>query len=486
QVCDQWRIRGNLSYNAGKLSEAEEHYSMGINAVSCDSIRGCVMKPLLLCYSNRAATRMSLKRMMEAIEDCEKASELEPTFLKATLRAGNCYLVLGDVESAVQCYTKCLGSETDVHLDRRLIIEAADGLQKAKKVAESSDQAAKLLNEGTKNSALNAVICIEKALSTSCFSECLLEMKGEALCILWRFDEMIRLCEQTLHVAKLNVKVDDRLGDHGGKCTRADLWRWNLQIKAYYHLGRFDMALDLIKKLESMPIKPLKLKNVTQRSSVEIASVIQELLRLKSSGNESFKSGRYNEAIEYYTAAVSKSYESRRFMAICLCNRAAAYQSLNQFADAILDCSLAIALDEKYHKALSRRAMLHEMIRDYEQSASDLQILISLLQTESDSSDKRELISTARSRLSFVEKMAKNETPLDFHRILGVKASDSEAEIKKAYRKAALKHHPDKARQGLAWNDEGEDWNGVWERIQSEAERLFKMIGEAYSVLSDT
>lgn len=42
--------------------------------------------------------------------------------------------------------------------------------------------------------------------------------------------------------------------------------------------------------------------------------------------------------------------ESRPFAAICFCNRAAAHQALGQIADAIADCSLAIALDRNYSK----------------------------------------------------------------------------------------------------------------------------------------
>lgn len=61
---------------------------MGINSVPHISTVGYSMKPLLLCYSNRAATRMSLGRMREAIGDCTKASELDSDFLKVTLRAG--------------------------------------------------------------------------------------------------------------------------------------------------------------------------------------------------------------------------------------------------------------------------------------------------------------------------------------------------------------------------------------------------------------
>lgn len=45
------------------------------------------MKPLALCYSNRAATRISLGRMREALGDCAVAAEVDPDFLKVYVRA---------------------------------------------------------------------------------------------------------------------------------------------------------------------------------------------------------------------------------------------------------------------------------------------------------------------------------------------------------------------------------------------------------------
>ena len=60
--------------------------------------------------------------------------------------------------------------------------------------------------------------------------------------------------------------------------------------------------------------------------------------------------GKYTEAVENYTAALSCNIKSCPFMAICFCNRAAAHQALGQIADAIADCSVAIALDGNYAK----------------------------------------------------------------------------------------------------------------------------------------
>mmetsp|Transcript_17066 Transcript_17066/g.39844 ORF Transcript_17066/g.39844 Transcript_17066/m.39844 type:complete len:230 (-) Transcript_17066:30-719(-) len=56
----------------------------------------------------------------------------------------------------------------------------------------------------------------------------------------------------------------------------------------------------------------------------------------------------------------------------------------------------------------------------------------------------------------------------DFYAVLDVARDASDAEIKKAYRKAALRWHPDK-------NPEEKD----------NADRMFKLVAEAYDVLSD-
>ncbi|WCJ43999.1 Heat shock protein DnaJ with tetratricopeptide repeat [Euphorbia peplus] len=231
-------------------------------------------------------------------------------------------------------------------------------------------------------------------------------------------------------------------------------------------------------------------------SLASLASGIQELLRHKVAGNEAFQAGKHSEAIEHYIDALS-NVESRPFAAICFCNQAAAYKALNQVTDVVGDCSMAIALDGSYLKAISKRAILYEMIRDYGQ-ASDLRRLVGILTkqveekiNQSGSSDRSGNLANdlrqAHMRLSTFEEEARNEIPLDMYLILGIEPSASALEIKKAYRKAALRHHSDKAGQSLARTETEDDRlsKEIGEEIHKHADRRFKMIGEAYAVLSD-
>ncbi|KAG6638452.1 uncharacterized protein LOC122278906 [Carya illinoinensis] len=503
ETCDQLRIRGNQAYKDQELSKAEDLYTQGIVSVPSSERLGCCLRPLLLCYSNRAATRMFLGRIREALGDCVMAITLDPNFLKAQMRAANCHLVLGEVDDALRCFNKCLESGGGVCLDRKVILEAADGLQKAQKVAENTNRAAKLLEQKTSDATLIALEIIAEALSISLYSEKLLEMKAEALYMLHKYEEAIQLCEQSLSFAEKNCASLSTVANvEGYGCevySTIRLWRWCLIPKCYFHLGRLEAALELIQKLEQAEsIRDGYIKKNLELST-SLAVTIHELLRHKRAGNEAFQTRKYTEAIEHYTIALSSNVKSRPFAAICLCNRAAAYQALGQTADAIADCSLAVALDGNYAKAVRRRATLHEMIRDYKQAASDLQRLVSILENCFDKKAKQsgtpdrstssvKELRQAQKHLPLMEEKAKEGIPLDFYLILGIKPSDPASDIKKAYRKAALRHHPDKAGQFLARSesgDEGRLWKEISQEVHKDADRLFKMIGEAYAVLSD-
>ncbi|KAL1552965.1 hypothetical protein AAHA92_13701 [Salvia divinorum] len=484
ESCEKWRLRGNQAYAKGDFSKAEDYYTQGVNCISQNETSRSCLRALMLCYSNRAATRMSLGRLRDALEDCRRASELDPSFLKVQARAASCYLTLGDVENATVHFTKCLQAGPDVCTDRKLLVEASEGLEKTKKVADCMVKAAELLGRRSTSDIACAVSIISDGLMISSYSEKLLQMKVDALLMLKNYEELIRFCEQLLGSVECNFLTPFRA------------WCSSLVVKSYFYLGRLEEALTFLKKQDEQ-LSLIERGSRTLESMIPLAGTIRELLHHKAAGNEAYKSGKHSEAVEHYTAAISCSVESRPFTAICFCNRAAAYRSMGQPLDAIADCCLAIALDRNYYKAISRRAAIYEMIRDYGQAVADLQNLVCLLSEEvekkmnpSVKSDKADIVNEirqARLKVLEMEEFTRNETPLNMYLILGVEPSAPASEIKKAYRKAALKYHPDKAGHSLARNDNSDDpiWKEIAEEVHKDADRLFKIIGEAYAVLSD-
>ncbi|KAG7555045.1 DnaJ domain [Arabidopsis suecica] len=493
EACEKWRLRGNNAYKIGDLSRAEESYTQGIDSVPrIETSRNC-LRALMLCYSNRAATRMALGRMREAIADCTMASSIDSNFLKVQVRAGNCYLSLGEIEDASRYFKKCLQSGSEICVDRKIIVEASEGLQKAQRVSECMHEAGRRLQLRTSTDVEKALEILEESLLISSYSEKLLTMKGEALLMLEKYEAAIKLCEQTFDLAGKNSPPDSH---DAPKDINFRIWQCHLMLKSNFYMGKLEEAIASLEKQEQLLSATKREGNKTLESSIPLAATIRELLRLKSAGNEAFQSGRHTEAVEHYTAALAWNVESRPFTAVCFCNRAAAYKALGQFSDAIADCSLAIALDQNYSKAISRRATLFEMIRDYGQAASDMERYVTILTKQMEektsgildrSTSMANDIRQARIRLSELEEKSRKENSLDMYLVLGVVPSCSASDIRKAYRKAALKHHPDKAGQSLTRNETKDErlWKEIGEEVRKDTDKLFKMIGEAYAVLSD-
>ncbi|KAH7288655.1 hypothetical protein KP509_31G035700 [Ceratopteris richardii] len=507
EVCEGWRLRGNQAYANGDFPRAEEYYSRGASSVSPDETSQSCIRASMLCYSNRAATRMAVGRMREALADCKRAMVVDPGFLRVRLRAASCHLALGESKAAADMFEDCMKyAKESVKPDSKILTEALEGVKKCQQVDEYSERARKLLEKQTLTDATSSLRLINEALAISSVSESLNELKAHALLSNRRYEECIRFCEASLPAAERNhwSTVPEKHNDLKEACQNNEkvhlqLWRWRLSAKALFYLGRLEDAVDLLKKHEDI-LSADTVDNFTKSTSLApMLANIRDLLQQKAVGNEAFQLGNHAEAIEHYTAALACNGDSRPFNAVCFCNRAAASQALGHVADAIADCSRAIVLDAKYPKALSRRATLHEVIRDYGQACNDLRRLVALLEdyeAEGKNSHVAKAASSnmniqdlkqAKERLQKGEEEMRKGHPVDHYMVLGLNSTCSPAEIKKAYRKAALKHHPDKAGQFLARGENADDslWKEVGDEVCKDSERLFKLIAEAYAILSD-
>jgi len=134
---------------------------------------------------------------------------------------------------------------------------------------------------------------------------------------------------------------------------------------------------------------------------------------------------------------------------------------LGKNAEAVKDCSKAIEIDPNYLKAFTRRANCYLALEQYEEAVRDFERAHQLDEEDQD---------ITRSLRSAKLELKKSKRK-DYYKILGLAKTAQDDDIKKAYRKLALKYHPDK-------NQESEE-------TKLKAEQMFKDVGEAYAVLSD-
>lgn len=132
-------------------------------------------------------------------------------------------------------------------------------------------------------------------------------------------------------------------------------------------------------------------------------------------------------------------------------------QQLKNYDAAIADCTRALQLDPSYLKARKTKARAlgesgswEEALREYKDIA------------ETNPSEPGIMKDVRHAEMELKKSQRK-----DYYKILGVEKDASDADIKKAYRKLAIIHHPDK-------NPDDE-----------QAAERFKDIGEAYETLSD-
>jgi DnaJ family protein C protein 7 len=211
--------------------------------------------------------------------------------------------------------------------------------------------------------------------------------------------------------------------------------------------------------------------------SAKLRRLIRKAEDLKKKANDAFKTEKWQIAIDLYTNCLDVDPRNASYNARILTNRAATWSKLGRHSDAFEDASLAIAACETWAKGYIRRGTAGVAMADLEHlqgAVRDFTKACELLaaQPETDGS-KEGALREAESGLKHAKAGLKAAKRKDYYKILEVERSCNDDAIKKAYRKAALKWHPDKHAMGEPQ-----------ERLK--AESMFKDVTEAYSVLSDS
>lgn len=309
--------KGNEAFYSGDYEEAVMYYTRSLSAL-----------PTATAYNNRAQAEIKLQRWSSALEDCEKALELEPGNIKALLRRATTYK------------------------HKNKFLEAVDDLRKVLQAEPDNDLAKKTLSE------------VERELKNSePASE--LQTKGK----------------------RMVIEEVENSGDEGGKGDGDDHENDSVDMAAMGNIQKKLMvrseggrrsrrARTPVPRAEQQGGQPeTATASISDNHDPEQRRAADSPGDLKSRGNELFRGGQFSEAAAQYSAAIAQleptGSENADELSILYSNRAACYLKEGNCRGCIQDCDRALELHPFSVKPLLRRAMAYETLEQYRSAYVD-------------------------------------------------------------------------------------------------------------------
>ncbi|KAH7918272.1 TPR-like protein [Leucogyrophana mollusca] len=423
---DTVKEQGNVAFKAKRYGEAIDLYSKAIG-----------MDPSEPSYlTNRAASYIALKRFRPALSDCQQAATLQSASpsSKTLIRLARCQFALGSTQPALSSLRTVIALETS----------NTAALQMQEKVLELE---AHLRNfeaaKGRKEWGM-ARLALDKCLQS-------IEAEGNEIPTQWR------LWRVELDLARGNWDAANTSANDALRLDGNSPEALTLRGLVLFLSGKLPQATQHVQS--ALRLDP------GHESAQRLRKRIKDVERLKEEGNTAFKSGNLQEAIDKYTETIDRIGEAEeegkggQIRATLLSNRATTLVKLERYDEALSDTESSLALYPTSFKALRTRARINLHLEKYDAAIADFKSSMEQADFDGNDADVRSL----RTELRKAEAALKRSKTKDYYKILGVARDCTDAEIKKAYRKESLKHHPDK----------GGD------------EEKFKLASEAYAVLSD-
>ncbi|KIK79156.1 hypothetical protein PAXRUDRAFT_834232 [Paxillus rubicundulus Ve08.2h10] len=425
-TADDIKEQGNAAFRDKRYNVAIDLYTKAIEMKQTE--------PSFL--TNRAASYMALKRFRLALADCQQAAALqsvEPSS-KTLIRLARCQLALGSSEPALTTLRSVFSLEPS----------NATALQLQEKVLELGAHLRNLDNARRRK---------EWAMARLALDKCLQSIEGED----GEVPTQWRLWRVELELARANWDAANIAANDCLKFDPNSPEALALRGLVLFLSGKLPQALQHVGS--ALRLDP------EHEAASRLRKRIKDVERLKEEGNTAFKSGKLQEATTLYTECLDRIGEvveegkGGQIRATLLSNRATTLVKLERYDDALSDTEASLSLVPTSFKALRTRARINLHLEKFDAAVVDFRSSVESAESENAQADARSL----KAELKKAEAALKRSKTKDYYKIIGVPRDCSEADIKKAYRRESLKHHPDK----------GGD------------EEKFKLLVEAHAVLSD-
>ena len=415
QEAEKYKIKGNEAFRKQNYEQAITFYTQAIE-----------IQEKAAFFSNRAFCFMKTNKLEDALSDALYATKIEPGFFRSYSRASQIYLMKGEIELAEEILAKGIAYVEDGEKLRnemtnlkviKVHLSKLETLVKQKRYRE-------------------AVSPLEQIMEKCPEDDPLILKKIDILCLANNLEDAIAFTEN--NEKRLNHMYPPQFYNQMAK-----VYRYNndlVKAKQYAQMG---------------------LRNDPDSTELKTAfKFIKKLDSEKQNATNLFKSGKYEEAAKKYKELTTLDPQNGKFNAVLLANRATCFKKLGKKTECLTELKLAVKYDDKYGKAYLKMADIEEEEGDYE-SARDSIVKAKELDPSLD----------IEGRLQRVTKKLNSQEKKDYYKVLGIDKNANDKDIKKAYRKLAMKWHPDK-------HSHNED-------AKKKANRMFREINEAHDILSN-
>ena len=385
------------------------------------------IEPSAELYYQRASTCLKQHLYDNAISDLTASIQQDTTYIRSYLQRAKLYKLLGQCPTALTDIQHVLSHKAD----HKSAQEEWTKVQRCIGLGEKVDGLIESKQWKSARDVLNEVL----AIATD--SEHLL----------------LQRCRSHLALGDTDLVLLDtrKILQHNSKNLQALILRGD----AYYQLNELETARSHYS--QALKSDPEHSESKTRFRSLKV------LMKHLTSGDTAATQNQHTDAVESYKSALAVDPTHKILVRQLNQKLAEQYIKLKQPTEALKCVNIALRDDTTDIHLLKLRAEAHILAEQYQQAINDYQQCLQAHNQEQ----------SCQQGLHNAQALLKRSTQIDYYKVLEVKRTADDREIKKAYRKQSLKYHPD---QLLGSSEE--------EKEKSLAK--FHAIAEAYEVLTDS